>query len=66
MDNLKEAFDVMPDGKSPPVHYTRETGHLIFDVSMTLERRSRWVNDGNKILQPEQSTFTSVVSHKKI
>ena len=43
MDHLKVAFDIMPDGKSPPVNYTKESGNLIFNTRMTLERKSRWV-----------------------
>ena len=43
MENLKVAFDIMPDGKSPPFYYTKADGHLIFDLRMTLERKSRWM-----------------------
>ena len=41
--HLKVAFDIMPDGKSPPVNYTKASGNLIFDTRMTLERKSIWV-----------------------
>ena len=37
MENLKVDFDLLPDGKYPPVHYRKASGHLIFDVSMMLE-----------------------------
>ena len=35
-ENLKVAFDIMPDGKSLPVHYTKASGNFIFDVRMML------------------------------
>ena len=37
MENLKLAFDIFPGGKSPPVHYFKESGYFIFDVSMNFE-----------------------------
>ena len=37
MENLKVAFDTKPEGYRPPVNYTLATGHIIFDVQMTLE-----------------------------
>ena len=47
------AFDKMPDGKSPPVYYTKSSGSLIFDVRMTLERKSIWLKHVHKTPQPE-------------
>ena len=41
----KGAFDILDNGKSPPVGFKHATGHLIFDVRMTLERKARWVKD---------------------
>ena len=66
MDNLKVAFDIMPDGKSTPFHYTQTSGHLIFDVSIPLELNSRWVREFHKNPQPEWSTFAVVVSRERI
>ena len=40
MENIKVAFDIKPEGSRPPVNYTLATGHLIFDVSMTLDRKA--------------------------
>jgi hypothetical protein len=48
MQNLKVAFDILPEGSSPPVGYSKSSGHIIFDVRMTLERKVRWVKDGHK------------------
>ena len=61
MDNLKVAFDILPDGKSTPFYYTKTSGNLIFDVTMVLKRKDRWVKDGHKTPQPEWSTFEVVV-----
>ena len=66
MENLKVAFDIMPDGKYPPVHHTKSSGHLICDVRMMLELKSRWVKDGPKTPQPEWSTFAGVLSREII
>ena len=57
MENLKVAFYIFPDGKSPPVHYCKASGNLIFDVRMTLEHKSIWVKDGHENPQPECSVF---------
>ena len=48
MENLKVAFDILPEGKDPPPTYRKASGHIIFDVRMTLERKVRWVKDGHK------------------
>ena len=41
MANLKVAFDILPNGKLIPHGYTKASGHLVFDVRMTLERKLR-------------------------
>ena len=53
MENIKVAFDIKPEGSIPPLKYTLATGHLIFDVRMTLERKARWVKDRHKTPIPE-------------
>ena len=40
MNNLKVAFDILPEGKRPPPGYSKASGHIIFDVRMTLERKA--------------------------
>ena len=37
MENLKVAFDILPRGQDPPPGYKKASGHLVFDVRMTLE-----------------------------
>ena len=66
MENLKVAFDILHKGQTPPQGYTKASGHLVFDVRMTLERKARWVKDGHRTPEPETSTFAGVVSRESI
>ena len=66
MGNLKVAFDIQHNGQAPPQGYTKASGHLVFDVRMTLERKARWVKDGHRTPEPEHSTFAGVVSRESI
>ena len=66
MENLKVAFEIKPEGFRPPVNYTLATSHLILDVRMTLQRKSRWVKDGHKTPIPEWSEFAGVVSRESV
>ena len=66
MENLKVAFDILPDGKEQPPGYTPASGHMVFDVRMTLERKARWVKDGHKTPEPSWSTYAGVVSRESV
>ena len=66
MENLKVAFDILDENKSPPPGYSKASGHIIFDVRMTLERKARWVKDGHKTPEPQNSTFAGVVSRESV
>ena len=66
MENLKVAFDILPEGSKPPPGYKPSSGHLVFDVRMTLERKARWVKDGHKTPEPEWSTYAGVVSRESV
>jgi hypothetical protein len=66
MENLKVAFDILPEGKNAPPGYSKASGHIIFDVRMTLERKARWVKDGHKTPEPGWSTFAGVVSRESV
>ena len=66
MENIKVAFEIKPEGYRQPVNYTLATGHLIFDVRMTLDRKARWVKDGHKTPIPEWSTFAVVISRESV
>ena len=50
------AFDILDHGEKLPPAWTKASGHLIFDVRMTLERKARWVKDGHKTPDPDYST----------
>ena len=43
-----------------------DSGNLIFDVRMTLERKARWVKDGHRTPQPDCSKYAGVVSRESI
>ena len=66
MQNLKVDFDVLPEGKSPPPGYFRSSGHIIFDVRMSLERKAIWLKDGHKKPEPSWSMYAGVVSRESI
>ena len=66
MQNLKVDFDVLPEGKSPPPGYFRSSGHIIFDVRMTLQRKDRWVKDDHKTPGPSLLMYAGVVSRENI
>ena len=66
MNNLKVAFDILQDNQKPPPGYSRASGHIIFDVRMTLERKARWVKDGHRTPEPDWCTYAGVVSRESI
>ena len=66
INNLKVAFDILEDGEELPPGYTKASGHLVFDVRMTLERKARWVKDGHKTPEPDWSTYAGVVSRESV
>ena len=67
MENLKVAFDIIYEkGKKPPPTYKKASGHMVFDVRMTLERKACWVKDGHRTPEPEWSTYAGVVSIESV
>ena len=66
MKNLKVAFDIMDDSENLPPGYTPASGHLVFDVRMTRERKARWVKDGHKTPEPDNSTYAGVVTRDSV
>ena len=66
MENLKVAFDILPEGSKPPPGYKPASGYLVFDVRMTLERKARWVKDGHKTPEPEWLTYAGIVSRESV
>ena len=39
---------------------------MVFDVKMDFTRKARWVKDGHKTPDPEQSTYAGVVSRESV
>ena len=66
MDNLKVAFDILEEGPKRPPGYTPESSHLVFDARTTLERKARWVKDGHRTPEPNQSTYAGLVTRESI
>ena len=66
MSNVKVAFEILDDGKSAPPGWTKSSGHLVFDVKMDFTQKARWVKDGHKTSDPEQSTYAGVVSRESV
>lgn len=62
------AFDVLPEGASPPRGYRKIKGHMIFDVKMgeNLRRKARFCANGNMIEAPPSMTYASVVSRDSV
>ena len=60
------AFEILPEGKPPPPGWFKVSGHLIFDIKMSLQRKARWVLDGHKQPSVEYSTYAGVVSRETI
>ena len=61
MKNLNVAFDILEDHHELPPGYAKASGHLIWDVRMTLERKVRRVKEGHKTPEPTWSTYAGVV-----
>ena len=64
MENLKVALYIIPEGKSPSPGYFISSGHIIFDVRMTLDRKYRWVKDDHKTPETSWWTYAGVVSRE--
>ena len=60
MNNLRVPFDILEDKRSLPPGYTKSSGHIIFDVRMTLERIASWVKDDNKTRNPDNCTYAEI------
>jgi len=66
MANLKVTFDILDNSESLPPGWSRPSGHMVFDVRMTLERKARWVKDGHRTPEPDNSTYAGVVSRESV
>ena len=66
MHDIGIAFEILDEGENVPVGWRPVTGHMVFDVKMTFERKARWALDGHKTPTPEGSTHAGVVSRESV
>ena len=66
MSNVGVAFKILEIGESPPPGYTKSSRHIVFDVRMSFQRKSRWVKDGHCTPDPDTSSYAGVVSRESI
>ena len=66
MSNVGVAFNILERGESPPPGYTKSSGHIVYDVCMRFQRKSRWVKDGHRTPDPDTSSYAGVVSRESI
>ena len=64
--NLWLAFDILNTDCNPLPGYSKASGHIIFDVRMTLELKYWWVKDGHITPDPENLTYAGVVSQVSV
>jgi hypothetical protein len=60
------AVRILENGERLPVGYRQSSGHLVFDVKMDFTRKARWVKDGHKHPEPDDSKFAGVVSRESV
>ena len=66
MYNVGIAFEILDKDKTAPVGWSKESGHLVFDVKMDFSRKARWVLDGHRSADPIGSTYAGVVSRDSV
>ena len=66
MTNCGVAFEILDDDMQVPIGWSKQSGHLVFDVKMDFTRKARWVLDGHKTSDPEVSTYAGVVSRESV
>lgn len=66
MTNVAVAFEILESGDPIPVGWTKSSGHMVFDVKMDFTRKARWVKDGHRTPDPDNSTFAGVVSRESV
>ena len=66
MFNVSVAFEILGENEKAPIGWTKASGHMVFDVKMSFERKARWVLDGHKTPDIEGSTYAGVVSRESV
>ena len=57
MSNVGVEFKILETGESPPPGYTKSSGHIVFDVHMSFQRKARWVKEGHRNPDPDTSSY---------
>ena len=60
------AFRILDENENLPVGYSKSSGHMVFDVKMDFTRKARWVKDGHKTPNLDDSKYAGVVSKESI
>eukprot|EP00957_Ditylum_brightwellii_P120499 9193709-Ditylum_brightwellii.AAC.1 len=66
MTNIGITFEVLPDGQSASVGWSKVTGHLIWDVRMDFTHKARWVLDRHQTPNANISTYAGVVLRESV
>ena len=65
MSNVGIAIEILSDSRALP-GWTKQTGHLIWDLKMDFTRKAQWVLDDHKMPSPIGSTYAGVVSRESV
>ena len=60
------AFKILRDNEHIPVGYKKSSGHLIWSVKIDFTQKDRWVKDGHRTPDLEDSKHSGVVSRESV
>ena len=66
MSNVGIAFEILNESKPAPIGWSKESGHMVFDVKMDFTWKARWVLDGHRSTDPIISTYAGVISRDSV
>ena len=66
MFDVGVAFKILGDEENMPVGYTKSGGHMVFDARMNFTRKARWVKDGHKTPDLDNSKYAGVVWRESV
>jgi hypothetical protein len=67
MHNVGITFEILqPPQLVPPAGWHKTSGHIIFDVKMSLECKARWVLDELLTVNATYSTYAGDVSRESV
>ncbi len=67
MQEVRKAFDILPDDKAVPIGYQKIPCHMIFDIKMEdFKRKARLVAGGLRTTAPAMRTYANVVSRETV